>query len=66
MAWEDLWWEIHNEITELKLNKKFDDQLEKMMHQDKHRYRDTCDRWQYARDKVVRLYHEKKLKKASK
>ena len=66
MAWEDLWWDINKEITELKLNKQFDAQLEKMAGQEKHRYRDTRDRWSYARDKVVKEYQEKKRKKASK
>ena len=66
MAWEDLWWDINKEITELKLNRQFDAQLEKMDGQEKHRYRDTRDRWSYARDKVVKEYQEKKRKKASK
>tara|TARA_R100001230_G_C5561725_1_gene86113 strand:- start:31 stop:231 length:201 start_codon:yes stop_codon:yes gene_type:complete len=66
MAWEDLWWEIHNEITELKLKRKFDAQLSKMESQEKHRYRDTRSRWEYARNKVVTEYYEKKSKKAGK
>ena len=66
MAWEDLFWEIHKEITELKLKRKFDDQLKKMQGQEKHQYRDTRSSWQYARNKVVRLYHENKSKKADK
>ena len=64
MAWEDLWWDINKEITELKLKKKFDAQLKKMDGQEKHRYRDTRDRWSYARDKVVKEYQEKKIKKS--
>ena len=66
MAWEDAFWEINKEITELKLKKKFDAQLKKMDGQEKHRYRDTRDRWSYARDKVVKEYQEKKSKKANK
>ena len=66
MAWEDLWWDINKEITELKLKKKFDAQLKKMDGQEKHRYRDTRDRWSYARDKVVKEYHKNKRKKAGK
>ena len=66
MAYEDVYWEINKEITELKLKKQFDAQLEKMRWQDHHKYRDTRDCWQYARNKVVRLYHEKKSKKANK
>ena len=66
MAWEDAFWEINKEITELKLQKKFDAQLEKMRGQDKHRYSETKEQWEYARNKVVRLYHENKQKKAGK
>jgi hypothetical protein len=66
MSYEDLYWDIHNEMKDLKLKKKFDAQLAKMQNQDKHRFRDTRDQWRYARDKVVRLYHENKSKKAGK
>ena len=53
MAWEDAFWDIHKEIADLKLKKQFDAQLEKMSHQDKHKYKDTRDRWTYAHNKVV-------------
>ena len=66
MAWEDAFWEIHKEITELKLQKKFDAQLEKMKFQDHHKFHDTRDQWEYAKNKVVKEYHENKRKKASK
>ncbi len=66
MAYEDIYWEIHKEIKELKLTRKFDAQLEKMKWQDKHKYNDTRDCWIYARDKVVKEYHKNKSKKASK
>ena len=65
-TFEDLYWDIHKEIAELKLKRKFDAQLKKMRDQDHHKYRDTRDCWIYARDKVVRLYHENKSKKAAK
>jgi hypothetical protein len=66
MSYEDIYWEINEEITELKLKKQFDAQLEKMRWQDKHKYRDTRDSWQYARNKVVEQYHKNKSKKADK
>jgi len=66
MSYEDAYWDIHREIAELKLRKKFDAQLEKMRGQDHHRYKETRDQWLYARDKVVRLYLEKNSKKANK
>jgi hypothetical protein len=66
MAWEDFWWETHNEITELKLQKKFDAQLKKMEYQSKHQYLDNRSKWEYARNKVVNEYYKKKSKKADK
>ena len=63
MAYEDLYWDIHQEITELKLHQKFNAQLEKMGHQDKHKFKDTRDRWTYARDKVVSGYITEKNEK---
>ena len=54
MSVEDFWWDAHNELKELGLQKKFDKQLEKMRTQDKHRYKETRDKWRYAHDKVVK------------
>ena len=44
------------------IKKEFDAQLEKMQYQDKHKYKEVRDRWQYAHDKVTRL-HANKAKK---
>ena len=52
MAVEDFWWDTHNELQELGLQKKFDKQLKKMSTQEKHRYKDTREKWAYALDKV--------------
>ena len=52
--WEDVFWEVTRSINEKGLRKEFDAQLEKMSHQDKHRYKETRDKWQYAHDKVVK------------
>ena len=52
MSVEDFWWDTHNELKELGLQKKFDRQLKKMKTQDKHRYKDTREQWTYALDKV--------------
>jgi|TARA_B100001778_G_C18212199_1_gene460585 hypothetical protein len=51
--YEDFWWEITESINNKGLKKEFDAQLKKMHHQDKHRYKDTRDRWTYAHNKVV-------------
>ena len=52
--YEDLWYEITASIKSKGLKKQFDAQLEKMSHQDKHRYKDTRSRWEYAYNKVTR------------
>jgi len=66
MAYEDIYWEINQEIKDLKLQRKFDAQLNRMRDQDHHRYKEIRDQWSYARDKVVRLYQENRSKKATK
>ena len=52
MSVEDFWWDTHNELVKLGLQKKFDKQIKKMKTQDKHRYKDTREQWAYALDKV--------------
>ena len=52
MSVEDFWWDTHNELQELGLQRKFDKQLKKMSTQEKHRYKDTREKWAYALDKV--------------
>ena len=52
MSVEDFWWDTHNELQELGLQKKFDKQIKKMETQDKHRYKDAKQRWEYALNKV--------------
>jgi hypothetical protein len=57
--YEDFWYEITESINSKGLKKQFDDQLEKMSHQEKHKYKDTRDRWTYAHNKVTKLYSKK-------
>jgi len=52
--WEDFWWEITESLNQKGLRKEFDAQLEKMSMQDKHRFKDTRDKWQYAYNKVTK------------
>ena len=59
--WEDFWWETHKQVEELGLRTKFDEQLKKMVLQEKHKYKDSRERWSYALDKVITEY--KKTKK---
>tara|TARA_Y100000310_G_C20592040_1_gene768589 strand:- start:1031 stop:1225 length:195 start_codon:yes stop_codon:yes gene_type:complete len=54
--YEDLWWEIDQEMKKNGLRKEFDAQLAKMNNQAKHKFKDTRDRWTYAREKVIELH----------
>tara|TARA_Y100001938_G_C7929086_1_gene348424 strand:+ start:161 stop:361 length:201 start_codon:yes stop_codon:yes gene_type:complete len=58
--WEDFWWETHKQLEELGLQKKFEAQLDKMRHQDKHKYKDSRDRWDYALGRVLEEYRKSK------
>mgnify|MGYP003147203286 CR=1 FL=1 len=60
MSYEDLFWEIHEEVAELGIRKEFDAQLEKMKHQDKHQYKDVRDCWDYAFQKVKKIHLNEK------
>lgn len=60
MAWEDFWWDVTEDIKNKGLQKEFDAQLEKMNHQDKHKYKDTREKWSYAWSKVTSSYKKSK------
>ena len=45
---EDFWYEITESINNRGLKEEFDTQLKKMQYQDKHRYKNTRDKWDYA------------------
>tara|TARA_R110001592_G_scaffold175871_1_gene415251 strand:+ start:29 stop:223 length:195 start_codon:yes stop_codon:yes gene_type:complete len=52
--YEDFWYEITESIEKEGLKKEFQDQLNKMNQQDKHRYKDTRDKWSYAHQQVIK------------
>ena len=54
MSWDDLYFEIHEDITKRKLKKEFDAQLKKMSSQEKHKFIETREKWKYAYDKVIK------------
>ena len=58
--WEDIFYEITESIKEKGLRKEFDAQLEKMSHQDKHKYKEVRDRWEYAHQKVIEKWEKQK------
>lgn len=58
--YEDLFYEIATTIDKEGLRKQFEAQLDKMKSQDKHRYKETRDRWEYAYKKVIQQHGKKK------
>ena len=52
MSVEDFWWDTHNELKELGLQKKFDKQVKKMEAQEKHKYKEVHEVWEYALKKI--------------
>ena len=61
--YEDFWWDVTIDINDKGLKKEFDAQLEKMNSQDKHRYKDSRERWSYAHTKVLKLSDKNKSNK---
>ena len=49
---EDVMYEIHTAVTESKLWDAFNAQLKKMRAQNKHKYKTSSERWEYAFNKV--------------
>ena len=57
--WEDFWWDTTRELKELGLQEEFNKELKKMDTKNKHRYKDTRSRWEYAFAKVLKKYIKK-------
>lgn len=51
--YEDAFYEIYSEVKEKKLKEKFDLQLKKMEKQDKHKFKSTKERWEYAYSRIT-------------
>ena len=49
---EDTMYAIHTELTESGLWDKFNKQLKKMGTQPKHKYKEICERWEYALKRI--------------
>ena len=49
---EDTMYRIYKEVEEKKLRKKFDKQIKKMDTQEKHKYKDVCETWEYALKRI--------------
>ena len=49
---EDTLYAIHTELTESGLWDKFNTQLKKMDKQEKHKYKEICEKWEYALHRI--------------
>ena len=49
---EDTMYEIHTQLEKLNLHKQFHKQVEKMCTEEKHKWKDLCEKWEYAFNKV--------------
>ena len=52
MSVEDFWWFAQAEIKELGLQKQFDKQIKKMGTQEKHKYKEVHEVWEYALKRI--------------
>ena len=49
---EDSMYRIYREVEEKKLRRKFDKQLKKMDTQEKHKYKEVSEMWEYALKRI--------------
>jgi len=59
-SWEDIYYDISQQMSELKLKKEFDAELKRLRDDDKYKYSEVRDRWEVAR---VKKNLKKKKKK---
>tara|TARA_Y100001938_G_C7813619_1_gene293108 strand:- start:209 stop:379 length:171 start_codon:yes stop_codon:yes gene_type:complete len=49
---EDTMYRIYHEVKEKKLQRKFDKQIKKMETQEKHKFKEVCEMWEYALKRI--------------
>lgn len=49
---EDTFYSIHTELTESGLWEEFNNQIKKMQSQDKHKWKNMCEKWEYALNRI--------------
>ena len=52
MSLEDDLMDMYNEVHNKGLQEKFDNQIAKMLKQDKHKHKTANERWEYALNKI--------------
>ena len=56
MAYDDLYYEIYEQMNELKLKGEFDDELKKVGNEPKWEHKEVRDRWEEARQRTLKKY----------
>ena len=59
--YEDLFYEIYEEVKNNNLNVEFNKQLSKMEFQDKHKYKSMKEKWEYALNRIKEDIEKKPL-----
>ena len=59
--YEDLFYEIYDEVNNNNLNVEFNKQLYKMEFQDKHKYKSVKEKWEYALNRIKEDIEKKSL-----
>ena len=58
-SWEDIFYEVSDEVTKLGLKKEFDKKLQDLRNDDKYKHTEVRDRWQIA---LKEIKEEHKIK----
>lgn len=59
--YEDLFYEIYDEVKNSNLSDEFNMQLSKMEFQDKHRHKSVKEKWEYALNRIKENIQKKPL-----
>lgn len=51
-SWEDVYYEVNEEVEKLGLKKEFDQKLKDLRNDDKYKYVEIRDRWQIALNQI--------------
>ena len=60
MSYEDIYYEITEEMNQLNLKAEFDAELKRLREDDKFKYWEVRDRWSEARTRVITEYQKNK------
>ncbi len=56
MSYEDLYYEIHEQMKNLKLKKEFDIELTAIRDEPKWKFKEVRDRWEEARNRTIKKH----------